>query len=134
MNGNRVWLYRRAASKRNNADILLTQKRGLEAYAQEHGLEIVGRSGDEGDGPLSELPGLLRFTTAMERKKVDILLLFSLSCLGRDPDEVAQYWRFLREHNVRLCTVTEGEVYLDMRALFAELFGSEASGRDQLPV
>lgn len=123
MNRNRVWLYRRADSSRNSAGVLQAQKRGLEEYAQEHGFEVVGRSGDMGDGPLSELPGLLKFGAAMERRKVDILLLFNLSCLGRDPDEVARYWQVLREHGVRLCTVAEGEVYLDMRSLFLELFG-----------
>ena len=63
MNGNRVWLYRRAANNRNNADVLLMQKRRLEAYAQEHNFEIVGRSGDRGEGRLAELPGLLKFKT-----------------------------------------------------------------------
>lgn len=122
MNKNRAWLYRRTAGGRDSANVLLTQKRRLEAYAQEHAFEIVGRSGDVGSERPSERAGLLKFETAMERGKVDILLLPSLSCLGRDPNEVAEYWRLLREHNIRLYTVTEGEVYLDMRALFLELF------------
>ena len=124
MNGNRVWLYRRAANNRNNADVLLMQKRRLEAYAQEHNFDIVGRSGDRGEGRLAELPGLLKFKNAMERQRVDILLLFSLSCLGTDSGEVSRYWRSLRTHGIRLYTVTEGEIYLDMRALFSELFGT----------
>lgn len=122
MNKNRVWLYRRAVNGRNNADALLMQKRSLEAYAQEHGFEIIGRSGDAGEGRLSELPGLLRFQNAMERRKVDILLLLNLSCLGQDQKEVTGYWQSLRKHNVRLCTVAEGEVYLDMRSLILDLF------------
>lgn len=123
MNGNRVWLYRRAANRRNSTEVLLTQKRRLEDYAQEHHFEIVGRSGDTGDGRLAELPGLLKFKNAMERQRVDILLLFSLSCLGTDSGEVARHWQSLREHGIRLYTVTEGEIYLDMRSLLSELFG-----------
>ena len=125
MNGNRVWLYRCAASGKDSASVLLMQKRELEAYAQEHQLEIVGRSGDEGSGPLFERPGLMKFNAVMERRRVDILLMSRLACLGRDSDEVARYWQSLREHGVRLCTVAEGEVYLDMRSLFRELFGSK---------
>lgn len=123
MNGNRVWLYRRAANRRNSTEVLLAQKRRLEDYAQEHHFEIVGRSGDTGDGRLAELPGLLKFKNAMERQRVDILLLFSLSCLGTDSGEVARHWQSLREHGIRLYTVTEGEIYLDMRSLLSELFG-----------
>lgn len=131
MSKNRVWLYRRAVNSRNSADILLVQKRGLEAYAQEHGFEIAGRSGDVGNGRLSELPGLLKFYAAMEQEKVDILLLYNLSCLGSDPNEVSRYWRILRKHSIRLCTVAEGEVYLDMRSLFSELFGQSGCGADR---
>lgn len=122
MNRNRVWLYRRASNSGNSGDALLMQKRRLESYAQTHGFEVVGHSEDVENGRLSELPGLLEFKAAMDQQEVDILLLFNLSCLGRDPDEVTGYWQILREHNIRLCTVTEGEVYLDMRTLFLKLF------------
>lgn len=122
MNGNRVWLYCRALNGINSAAILETQRRGLEACAQEHGLEIVGCSSDVGGAAPAERPGLLAFRAAMEKKRVDILMPFNLSCLGRDLGEVVQYWSSLREHGVRLYTVAEGEVYLDMRTLFNQMF------------
>lgn len=125
MNGNRAWLYCRAANGKNSADVLMMQAQRLEAYAREHDFEIVGRSKDAASGRTAARSGLLEFKAAMERQKVDILLLFNLSCLGRNSEEVARYWRSLRKHNVRLCTVAEGEVYLDMRSLFLELFSSK---------
>ncbi len=48
MNGKRVWLYCRVASRENSVELLEAQKPILEDYAKEHGLEIVGCSSDVG--------------------------------------------------------------------------------------
>ncbi len=124
MNGKRVWLYCRVAHDGpDSAELLETQKQRLRDYAKEHGLEIVGCSSDVGSGLTMDRPGLLKFHAAMEESKVDILLLAKLSRLGRDLEEVFQYWQLLRKHRVHLYTVTEGKIFLDMQPLFAEMFG-----------
>ena len=48
MNGKRVWLYCRVASRENSVELLEAQKPILEDYAKEHGLEIVGCYSDVG--------------------------------------------------------------------------------------
>jgi len=126
INRNRAWLYCRVVSGVNNEETLKHQRNWLADYAKKHELEIVGSSGDIGNGWALNRPGLREFQTAMKDGKVDVLLLFNLSRLGRNLDEVIQYWQTLREHSVRLCTVTEGETYLDMHSLFLEIFKDRA--------
>ena len=67
-------------------------------------------------------PGLMEFHAAPEGGETDILLLAKLSRLGRDLEEVLQYWRLLQKHHVHLYTATEGEIHLDMQSLFTERF------------
>lgn len=113
MEKNRTWLYCRGDSETDE----------LEAYAQENGMKVVGCSSDVGNEPTLDHPGLLELRAAMEERRVDILLMMNLSCLGQSLDEVGRYWQTFKKHRVRLCTVTEGEIYLDMPELFREMFG-----------
>lgn len=105
MSGNRAWLYCRAFSKENSPEALRTQASKLKQYAKKRDLEIVGGSSDVGNGLTLDRPGLLEFHAAMEDGIVDILLLHSLSRLGRDVEDVFQYWRLLQECGVRICIV-----------------------------
>lgn len=129
MDGNRVWLYCRADSKVNSKGALTTQKRRLERYANRHNLNVVGCSSDIGSGLTLDRQGLLEFHIAMEEGQVDILLLQNLFRLGQDLDTLFQYWQVLREHNVRLCTVTNGEVSLDIDPISSGIFPGIQEGR-----
>ena len=122
MNGKRVWLYCRVASRENSVELLEVQKQLLKDYAKGHGLEIVGCAGNVGSGLTMNRPGLMEFHAAPEGGETDILLLAKLSRLGRDLEEVLQYWRLLQKHHVHLYTATEGEIHLDMQSLFTERF------------
>ena len=114
MNRKRVWLYCRVASRENSVELLAVQKQILKDYAKGHGLEIVGCSSDVGSGLTMNRPGLMEFHAAMEGGEVDILLLAKLSRLGRDLEEVLQYWRLLQKQHVHLYTATEGVINLDV--------------------
>ena len=122
MNGKRVWLYCRVASRENSVELLEVQKQLLKDYAKGHGVEIVGCSSNVGSGLTMNRPGLMEFHAAPEGGETDILLLAKLSRLGRDLEEVLQYWRLLQKHHVHLYTATEGEIHLDMQSLFTERF------------
>ena len=122
MNGKRVWLYCRVASRENSVELLEVQKQLLKDYAKGHGLEIVGCSSNVGSGLTMNRPGLMEFHAAPEGGETDILLLAKLSRLGGDLEEVLQYWRLLQKHHVHLYTATEGEIHLDMQSLFTERF------------
>ena len=129
MDGIRVWLYCRAASKEKSKEILWTQKRKLERCAKRHNFKIVGCSSDIGGGLTLDRQGLLEFHIAMEEGQVDILLLQNLFRLGQDLDAIFQYWQVLREHNVRLCTVTNGEISLDIDPILSGIFPGIQEGR-----
>ncbi len=130
MGGNRAWLY---CWVKNDGKALNSQKRQLERHAAEWGFEVVGHSGDVENASDLGRPGLRKLHMAMEKGCVDALLLESLSCLGRDLNEILQNWEKLRKNSVRLWTIAEGEVYLDIPTLFLDLFGKNDGKRKHPP-
>ena len=118
MSGNRAWLYCRADSKEHRLRALRTQAKELKCYARRHNLEIVGGSSDVGSGWTLDRPGLLEFHAAMESGNVDVLLLLNMFCLGRDMEEVFEYWEQLQERGVRICPIHSYEAKLVYHLLF----------------
>lgn len=118
MGGNRAWQYCRAASKENSSGALRTQANKLKCYAKRHNLEIVGGSSDIGNGLTLDRPGLLEFHAAVEDGNVDVLLLLSMSRLGRDVEDVFQYCLLLQERGVRICPIHSCEADLIRHLLF----------------
>ena len=115
MGQKKAWIYCRVAHNGpDSASILSAQRNRLGAYAKEHGFEVVGTSSDIGSGLTMDRPGLLDFHTAAEDGDVDILLLHSLTRLGRDTDMVRKYWHLLRDLGVNVHTADCGEVDLSL--------------------
>lgn len=126
MEQKKVWIYCRVAHDGpDSAAVLAAQKNTLEAYAKEHDFEIVGASSDMGSGLTMDRPGLLDFHTAAEDGKVDVLLIHSLTRLGRDTDKVTKYWHLLRDLGISVHTADCGEVdlsfYTMLRAMFEDM-------------
>ena len=123
MEQKKVWIYCRVAHDGpDSAAVLAAQKNALEAYAKEHDFEIVGASSDMGSGLTMDRPGLLDFHTAAEDGKVDVLLIHSLTRLGRDTDKVTKYWHLLRDLGVSIHTADCGEVDLSLDTLLRGMF------------
>lgn len=59
-------------------------------------------------------PGLLDFHTAAEDRDADILLIHSLTRLGRDTDKVTKYWHLLRDLGVSVHVADCGDVDLSL--------------------
>ena len=115
MEQKRAWIYCRIAHNGpNSTEVLAAQRHSLGAYAKEHSLEIVGFSNDIGSGLTMDRPGLLDFLAAAKDGKVDILLIHSLSRLGRDMDKVVRYWSLLRDLGISIHTADCGEVDLSL--------------------
>lgn len=129
MDRDRAWIYCRARDAADCAEVLAAQKRRLEVYAQEHGLEVIGASSDTGSAMGARDPGLLKLRREVEKGRVDVLLMKNLSLAGRDLEELLRILTMLRRNGVRLCTVAEGEIYLDMGALFSNLLTKKGRGR-----
>ena len=126
MGQKKVWIYCRVAHDGpDSAAVLAAQRNGLEAYAKEHDFEIVGASSDMGSGLTMDRPGLLDFHAAAEDGAVDVLLIHSLTRLGRDTDKVTKYWHLLRDLGVSVHTADCGEVdlslYTMLRAMFEDM-------------
>ena len=123
MEQKKVWIYCRVAHDGpDSAAGLAAQKNTLEAYAKEHDFEIVGASSDMGSGLTMDRPGLLDFHAAAENRKVDVLLIHSLTRLGRDTDKVTKYWHLLRDLGVSVHTADCGEVDLSLDILLRGMF------------
>ena len=123
MGQKKVWIYCRVAHDGpDSAAVLVAQKNTLEAYAEEHDFEIVGASSDIGSGLTMDRPGLLDFHAAAEDGKVDMLLIHSLTRLGRDTDKVTKYWHLLRDLGVSVHTADCGEVDLSLDTLLRGMF------------
>ena len=122
MEQKKAWIYCRVAHNGpDSAEILERQRHRLESYAKEHGFEIVGYSSDIGSGLTMDRPGLLDFHTAAEDGDVDILLLHSLTRLGRDTDKVRKYWHLLRDLGVNVHTADCGEVDLSLDTILRRM-------------
>ena len=95
----------------DSAELLAAQRDGLEAYAKEHGFEVVGTSADIASGlKFDHRPGLLEFHNEAVDGDVDIRL-------GRDLDRTLQYWYLLRDLDVSVHTANSGEVDLSVAAM-----------------
>lgn len=115
MEQKKAWIYCRVAHNGpDSAEVLERQRHRLESYAKEHGFEIVGSSSDIGSGLTMDRPGLLNFHAAAEDGDTDILLIHSLTRLGRDVDKVTKYWHMLRDLGVSVHTADCGEVDLSL--------------------
>ena len=115
MEQKRAWIYCRIAHDGPDCtEVLAAQRHSLDAYAKEHGLEIVGGSNDIGNGHTMDRPGLLGFLATAEIGEVDVLLIHSLTRLGRDTDKIIGCWRLLHDLGVSIHTADCGEVDLSI--------------------
>ena len=122
MEQKKAWIYCRVAHDGpDSAAVLAAQKNTLEAYAKEHDFEIVGASSDMGSGLTMDRPGLLDFHAAAENRKVDVLLIHSLTRLGRDTDKVTKYWHLLRDLGVSVHAADCGEIDLSLETMLRRM-------------
>ena len=112
----------RGVMEYDSAETLAAQRSRLEAYAKEHGFEVVGTSSDIASGlKFDHRPGLLEFHNEAVNGDVDILLVCDLSRLGRDLDRTLQYWYLLRDLGISVHTANSGEVDLSVAAMLRKI-------------
>lgn len=122
MDQKRTWIYCRVAhSAPDSEELLAGQRHRLEAYAKEHGFEIIGSSSDIGSGLTLDRPGLQKFTDAVEDEAVDVLLLSDLARLGRNIDKVIQFWNLLCGRSVHIYTAIDGEIDLSINVMLQKI-------------
>lgn len=78
-------------------------------FAEQHGYTIVGQSSDDNvSGMKFNRRGLDELTAAVDADKIDAVIVKDLSRLGRHRTQTALFIDYLREHQVRVISATEG--------------------------
>lgn len=109
----RAWIYTRIDAPEDTHGALKLQEKGLYDYAGQMGFAVAGISSDLGSGMDFERPGLARLTSAARDGAFDILLVKSLSRLGRDTEKTLELVGRLGDMGVNVCSPLEGEIRLD---------------------
>ena len=106
----RVWLYVRLSNDDDPAqNSLQNQQEICRAFAEKQSWTIVGSSTDDNiSGMNFSRRGLDTLTAAVQAKQIDAVLVKDLSRLGRHRTQTALFIDYLREHQVRVISVTEG--------------------------
>lgn len=88
---------------------LLNQQEICHGFAEQHGYTIVGQSFDDNvSGMKFNRRGLDELTAAVDADKIDAVIVKDLSRLGRHRTQTALFIDYLREHQVRVISATEG--------------------------
>ena len=88
---------------------LLNQREICQAFAEQHGYIIVGQSFDDNISGMSfDRRGLDELTAAVDADMIDAVIVKDLSRLGRHRTQTALFIDYLREHQVRVISATEG--------------------------
>ena len=88
---------------------LLNQREICQAFAKQYGYAIVGQSFDDNISGMSfDRRGLDELTAAVDADKIDAVIVKDLSRLGRHRTQTALFIDYLREHQVRVISATEG--------------------------
>lgn len=106
----RVWLYARLSNDDDQEmNSLLNQQEICHGFAEQHGYTIVGQSSDDNvSGMKFNRRGLDELTAAVDADKIDAVIIKDLSRLGRHKTQAALLIDYLREHQVRVISATEG--------------------------
>ena len=88
---------------------LLNQREICQTFAEQHGYIIVGQSFDDNvSGMKFNRRGLDELMAAVDADKIDVVIVKDLSRLGRHRSQTALFIDYLREHQVRVISATEG--------------------------
>lgn len=106
----RVWIYARLSNDDDQEmNSLLNQQEICHGFAEQHGYTIVGQSSDDNvSGMKFNRHGLDKLTAAVDADKIDAVIIKDLSRLGRHRTQTALFIDYLREHQVRVVSATEG--------------------------
>lgn len=106
----RVWIYARLSNDDDQEmNSLLNQQEICHGFAEQHGYTIVGQSSDDNvSGMKFNRRGLDELTAAVDADKIDTVIVKDLSRLGRHRTQTALFIDYLREHQVRVISATEG--------------------------
>lgn len=110
MEHNNAWIYCRIDAPEDTHGVLKGQYEQLERYAEQMGFAVVGSSQDLGSGSSLDRPGLLAVWEAAKAGDAQVLLVTSISRIGRDAAKTTDFIRTLGNCGVRIYSPMEGEL------------------------
>ena len=105
-----VWIYARLSNDDDQEmNSLLNQQEICRTFAKQNSYLVIGESFDDNvSGMTFSRHGLDELIAAVDAEKIDAVLVKDLSRLGRHRTQTALLIDFLREHGVRVVSITEG--------------------------
>lgn len=133
----KVWLYYRL-SRDEDAELnsLNNQRNILVEYANANNHEIVGESFDDNvSGMNFNREGISKIYEQVENKAIDAIIVKDLSRLGRHRTQTAMFIDYLREHDVRVLSVTENidtsneddDLMIGFKGIFNDMYARDIS-------
>lgn len=112
-----AWIYCRIDAPEDAHGNLKNQRKELYDYAEQMGFEVVGFSEDTGSGLDFNRSGLLEVRKAAGDGRMDVLLVKTLDCLGRNTAKMQEFFQGLDQLDIQLYSPLEGEIHLDDQTL-----------------
>ena len=108
--GKRAWIYSRINSPEDQHGTLKMQEQELIRYAEQEGYTVAGTSSDLCSGSDMNRSGLLRMKDAAANGEFDVLLVKSLSRLGRNTKETIDLATRLNDLDISVMSASDGEI------------------------
>ena len=133
----RVWLYYRLSRDEDKElNSLTNQKKILQEFAEKQGYTVVGESFDDNvSGMHFNREGIEKLQDEVEKGSIDAVIVKDLSRLGRHRTQTGMFIDYLREHDVRVLSVTENidtsneddELIVGFKGIFNDMYCRDIS-------
>ncbi len=107
-----AWIYCRIDAPEDAHGVLKGQYERLETYAVQMGFVVVGSSQDLGSGLNFDRPGLQAVLEAAKSESFQILLVDSVSRIGRDMAKTVNFIQTISDCGISIYSPMEGEIKL----------------------
>lgn len=112
MNKKPAWIYCRIDAPEDIHGALKGQYERMETYAPQMGFTVVGSSQDLGSGLNFNRPGLQAVLEAAKAESFQILLVDSVSRIGRDMAKTVNFIQTINGCGISIYSPMEGEIKL----------------------
>ena len=113
----RAWIYCRIDAPEDTHGVLKGQHEKLDSYANQMCFTVVGSFHDLGNGLTLNCPGLTELMEAAIIGKMDVLIIDSINCIGRDTKQVLEFLHKLDGYGVKVYSPLEGEMNIENQKL-----------------
>lgn len=107
-----AWVYCRIDAPEDTHGALKGQYERLETYASQMGFSVVGSSQDLGSGLNFDRPGLQAVLEAAKVGSFQVLLVDSVSRIGRDMVKTMSFIQTISDCGISIYSPMEGEIKL----------------------